>query len=200
MMSNWLALLAAGFATGAVIACGPAFLRRMLIRQGRRRLAETGLRPDLRVRVMVTPEDDPDWAYLTIHVSNRSKDIWWLQQIDFPAGTVRGALASDRLFARIEGNLAAVPIDALPKSGPLFPRRSIHPDNSSASHFTGMADGTCEHAYLYRPNGDDRIAIDVTLRRMGDGDRAITLKAVRPVSWQRNPFGRRHVAAGVLEE
>jgi hypothetical protein len=184
-MSNWLALLAAGFAIGAVIACSPVFLRRMLIRLGRRRLAETGLRPDLRVRVMVTPEDDPDWAYLTIHVSNRSKDIWWLQQIDF-AATVRGALASDRLFARIEGNLAAVPIDALPESGALFPRRSIRPDDSSSSHFTGVADGTCEHAYLYCPSERDRIAVGVTLRRMGGRGRAIAVKANRAVSWERS--------------
>jgi len=185
-MSDWLVLLAAGFAIGAVIACSPVFLRRMLIRQARRRLAKIGLRPDLRVRVMLTPEDDPDWAHLTIHVSNRSKDIWWLQQIDFPTRTVRGALASDRLFAGIEGNLAAVPIDALPESGPLFPRRSIHPDDSSTSHFTGVADGTCEHAYLYCPGEGRCIAVDVTLRRMGGGGRAITVRASRAVSWGRN--------------
>jgi len=191
-MSNWLVSLAVGFPIGALIALTSVFLRRALIRRTRRRLRKTGLRPCLRIRVLVTPDDDPDWAHLTVHVSNRTKDIWWLQQIDFPVGKVRGALASDQLFAGLGGNLAAMLVDALPESGPLFPRRSIHPDDSSAPHFTGVADGTCEHAYLYCPGEGARIAVGVTLRRMSGRGRAITVKANRAVLWER---GADHAAA-----
>ncbi|RZF63903.1 hypothetical protein EWE75_14035 [Sphingomonas populi] len=182
-MRSWLVAIVIGFPLGALTAATPALFQRLLIRRRRWHLAKTGLRPGLRVRVTITPDADPHWAHLTVHLSNRTKDIWWLQQIDFPAGKVRGTLASDRLFARFEGDLSAVPIDALPESGSLFPSRSIHPNDSSTSHFTGVADGICEHAYLYCPGERDRIAVDVTLRRMGGTGRAITVKAVRAVSW-----------------
>ncbi|AOH84366.1 hypothetical protein AWL63_10720 [Sphingomonas panacis] len=182
-MSKWLVPLAIGFPIGAVLASAPTLLRRMLIRRARSRLARTGLRPGLRIRVMITPDDHPDWAHLTIHVRNRTKDIWWFQQIDFPAGKVRGVLKSDRVFAKFAGDLSAVPTDALPGPGPLLPSRSIHPDDRSTAHFTGVADGTCEHAYLYYPGERDPIAVNVTLRPMGGGGRAITVTAVRPVSW-----------------
>jgi len=181
-MTKWPAPIAVGFLIGALIAAAPTFLQRALRRRNRQRLAKSGLRPGLRVRVMISPDDNLDWAHLTVHVSNRTKDIWWLQQIDFPEGKVRSVLAIGRPLARGEGDLSTAPTDALPKSGSLFPLRSIHPDDPS-SQFTGMADGSCEHAYLYRPGQTGRIAVDVTLRRMGGRGRSITLKVVRAVSW-----------------
>lgn len=182
-MTKWLAAIAIGFPIGALIASAPTFLRRALRRRNRQRLAKSGLRPGLRVRVMISPDDDPDWAHLTVHVSNRTKDIWWLQQIDFPVGKVAGVLKSGRRLSGPDGTLLVVATDVPPKPGPLFPSRSIHPDDTSNAHFTGVADGTCEYAFLHCPGESNRIAVDVTLRRMGGSGRSITLKAVRSVSW-----------------
>ncbi|RZF59064.1 hypothetical protein EWE75_23795 [Sphingomonas populi] len=177
-MRSWLVAIIIGFPLGALIAAAPLLFRRLLIRRRRWHLSKRGLRPGLRVRVMIAPNDDPDWSLLMVHISNRSEDIWWLHQIDFLGGKVEAVLASSLPTARFAEDLTAVPSIEFVSLGPIFPSRPIHPGDASRANFTGMADGTYEYVHLHRLNKHEPVTVEM---RIGGKGRAVRLKATRSV-------------------
>lgn len=179
-MSSWLGPFTFGFPLGAGLALTPLLLQRRLNRRTRRRLAASGLRPGLRLRVMLSPSSAPGWADLTIYVSNRTKDVWQLQRIGFQPAAIKGVLKDDRLLARSCEGLSALPGHEIDSRGSVLPSKWIYPDDATGLQFTGLAEGTYEHLHIRYPTDVDHVVVNIILRR-NDG-RIVTLKAVRSLS------------------
>lgn len=194
-MSNWLLLFAVGFLIGAATAGHPRPFRPTCAWRTRRSLASSGLRPGLRVHIAIHREEGSQLALLTVHISNRTKDMWWLRKIEFPAGAIRALLESDSASAGGLDRESAVAARPLLRCDAVYPNRPIHPDHISKAQFVGLADGTYEHVWLRCSSEREPVAIELTLQRSGRSSRPVLLKAVRFASADHARFEPGGVAA-----